>query len=194
MKNITLESEKNYERINNLLNEKYLRINFGCGENIYPRCINIDKVSLPGVDFTWDLEQVPLPFKSNSVSEIKCEHILEHINNFIPLIEELWRISKPGGVIYIKVPYFRYEGAYRDPTHIRFFTEHSFDYFKDGVKFSHYSHARFNLSKVELRNHFFSDVKNLHKKIIRFIPFKKFLNIFFWNIYSEIYFELEVIK
>ena len=194
MENITLECEKNHERIYKFLTENNLKINIGCGENTYPDCINIDKISLPNIDFAWDLEKTPLPFKTNSVAEIKCEHILEHINNFIPLMEELWRITKPHGIIHVYVPYFRYEGAYRDPTHVRFFTEHSFDYFQEGVKFSHYSKARFNIKKMELRNHFFSDVKNLHKKIIKYIPFKKFLNIFFWNIYSEIYFELEVVK
>lgn len=176
------------------LNDSNLKVNLGCGNEIYKGYLNIDKISLPRVDFTWNLEQTPLPFKSNSVSEIRCEHILEHITNFLPLIEELWRISKPGGKIYVVAPYFRYEAAYRDPTHVRFFTEHSFDYFQNGVKFSHYSHARFNIKKVELRNNFHSSVKNLHKRIIKYIPFKKFLNIFLWNIYSEVYYELGVIK
>ncbi|MBD3252960.1 methyltransferase domain-containing protein [Candidatus Pacearchaeota archaeon] len=171
-----------------------LKVNFGCGEKIYEDFINIDRLPLPNVDLVWDLEKTPLPFKSNSVSEIKCEHILEHVKNFMPLIEELWRICKPGAFIKIYAPYFRYEAAYRDPTHVRFFTEHSFDYFQDGLTYSYYSKARFKIRKVELRNNFFSGVKNLHKKIIKFIPFKKFLNIFFWNIYSEVYYELEVVK
>jgi len=176
------------------LKQENLKINLGCGDNIYPGYVNIDKIPLKNVDITLDLEKTPLPFDSDSVSEIRCEHILEHINNYIPLLEELWRITKKGGIIYVYAPYFRYEGAYRDPTHVRFFTEHSFDYFQDGMKFSTYSKARFKINKIELRNHFFSGVKNIHKKIINYIPFKKFLNIFIWNIYSEVYYELEVIK
>lgn len=176
------------------LKNQDLKINLGCGEQTYEDYLNLDKTELLNVDLVWNLEQTPLPFKSDSIYEIRCEHILEHINNFIPLIEELWRITKPGGKIYVVAPYFRYEAAYRDPTHVRFFTEHSFDYFQNRVKFSHYSHARFNIKKVELKNNFHSSVKNLHKKIIKYIPFKKFLNIFLWNIYSEVYYELEVIK
>lgn len=171
-----------------------LKINFGCGEKSYGDYVNIDKMKLPGVNLVWDLEKTPLPFKTDSISEIKCEHILEHINNFMPLVDEMWRICKKGAVIYVYVPYFRYEAAYRDPTHVRFFTEHSFDYFQEGVKFSHYSRVRFKVRKVELRNNFFSGVKNLHKIIIKYVPFKKFFNIFLWNIFSEIYFELEVVK
>jgi SAM-dependent methyltransferase len=177
-----------------LTNSDKLKLNFGCGEKTYEDYVNMDKVELPGVDVLWDLEKTPMPFETNSVDEIKCEHILEHVRNFMPMIEEMWRICKPGAMIYVWGPYFRYEAAYRDPTHERFFTEHSFDYFQDGVNFSHYSKARFNVRKVELRNHFFSSVKNLHKRIIKYVPFKKFLNIFLWNIYSEVYFELEVVK
>lgn len=178
----------------NLNETDNLKLNLGCGERTYPECINIDKIVLPRVDLIWNLEKTPLPFKTNSVFEVRCEHILEHIRNFIPLMEELHRICKPEAIIHVSAPYFRYEAAYRDPTHVRFFTEHSFDYFQDGVKFSHYSTARFKVRKIELRNHFMSDVKNLHKKIIKFIPFKRILNIFFWNIYSEINYELKVVK
>jgi len=173
---------------------KNLKLNFGCGENTYPNFTNIDKTLLSNVDLVWDLEKTPLPFKTNSISEIKCEHILEHITNFMPLLEEFWRISKPNTIIHILAPYYKYEAAYRDPTHVRFFTEHSFDYFQDSVKFSYYSKARFKIKKIKLRNRFMSSVKNFHKRIIKFVPFKKFLNMFCWNMYSEICYEIEVVK
>ena len=196
MQTLVLLKNENSERIKliNLNKSTNLKLNLGCGENSYEGYINVDKSKLSGVDFIWDLEKTPLPFKTNSVSEIKCEHILEHIENFIPLIEELHRICKQGAIIKISGPYYKYEAAYRDPTHVRFFTEHSFDYFQEGVKFSHYSKARFKVKKMELKNHFFSDVKNLHKKIIKFIPFKRILNHFLWNMFSEINYELEVVK
>ncbi|MFH1053673.1 MAG: methyltransferase domain-containing protein [Candidatus Woesearchaeota archaeon] len=173
---------------------KSLRLNLGSGEKIEKGFVNIDKVRLPGVDKVWDLEKTPLPFKTNSVSEVNCEHILEHIQNFLPLMEELHRICRPGARIQIAAPYYRYEGSFRDPTHVRFFTENTFYYFQNGVRFCHYSKARFKVKDVQLKNHFFSDVKNFHKRIITWIPFKKFLNMFFWNIYSEINYELEVVK
>jgi len=170
------------------------KLNIGCGRKVMEGYVNIDKVPLEGVDVVWDLEKTPLPFEDNSVDEILCEHILEHIQNFMPLLEEFHRICKPNASIIVSAPYYRYEGSFRDPTHVRFFTEHSFDYFKDGMTFCHYSHIRFNVKKVELKNHFFSGVKNTHKKIIKYVPFKKFLNMFFWNIYSEINYSLEVSK
>jgi ubiquinone/menaquinone biosynthesis C-methylase UbiE len=170
------------------------KINVGCGTKTYADHINIDKLSLPGVDLVCDLEKAKLPFKKESINEIRCEHILEHIRNLVPLLEEFWRISKKNAIIKVSAPYYRYEGAYRDPTHVRFFTEHSFDYFQDNVTYSFYSKTRFKVNKVILRNRFFSGIKNFHKKMIPYVPFKKFLNLFFWNVYSEIYYELEVVK
>lgn len=171
-----------------------LKLNLGCGSDFREGYLNIDKCHLPGVDLLWDLEKTPLPFDDNAVSEVQCSHILEHIVCFLNLMEELHRICKPGAVIHVAAPYYKYEGAYRDPTHVRFFTEHSFDYFQDGVKFSHYATCRFKVRKMWLTNRFFSDVRTLHKKTIKFVPLKRLLNCFTWNMYSEVNFELEVVK
>lgn len=171
-----------------------LRLNLGSGRKRYKGFINVDKQPLPETDMIWDLEKTPMPFETDSVSEVICEHVLEHITGFVPLMEDIHRVCRPGAVIKVMVPYFRYEGAFRDPTHVRFFSEHSFDYFCNGHSHNYYSRARFRLRTVELRTNFKTNTKTLHKKIIRFIPFKKLLNPFLWNMYSEVYFELEVVK
>jgi len=154
----------------------------------------LDKIDLPNVHIIWDLEKTPLPFGSDSVSEIIIEHVLEHITNMIPLLEEFHRICKPGSIIRIYVPYYRYEGAFRDPTHVRFFSENTFEYFTDGYTYDFYSKARFKVRKRELKTTSKTKLRTLNKKIINYIPLKKFLNIFLWNLYTEIYFELEVVK
>ena len=173
-----------------------LKLNLGCGNKQYEGYVNVDKVALPGVQFVHDLEKTPLPFDTNSVSEIRCEHILEHIVNYMPLLEEMHRISKPNAKIHVLAPYYKYEAAFRDPTHVRFFTEHSFDYFHEGVKFSHYSPARFEVDNVEKRIRFISDVKDKRKSIMKMIPnfVRPALDMFLWNVYSELKFEMRVIK
>lgn len=171
-----------------------IKLNLGSGRKSYKGFINVDKVALKGVDILYDLEKKPLPFKTDSVSEIICEHIFEHIINYIPFLEELYRISKHRAKIYVIVPYFRSEAAYRDPTHVRFFTERSFDFFQESVELCYYSNIRFDIKKVELRAVFRNNFKSLYKNIYKLIPFKKCLSIFLWNIFTEIYFELEVLK
>lgn len=175
-------------------NGEGIRLNVGCGRKPYFGFVNIDKVSLPTADVIWDLEKTPLPFPDNSVSEIRAEHVLEHVWNFVPLLEDLWRICKPGARIYIEVPYFRYEGAFRDPTHCRFFSEYTFEYFDEGYEYAYYSKARFKVKKIELKTTSKTRIKNLHKKIVNWVPFKRLLNIFLWNLYTEITFDLEVVK
>ncbi len=171
-----------------------LKLNLGSGKTSYAGFTNIDIVNLPNVNVVWDLEKTPLPFKNNSVSEIITEHTLEHIRNFFPLLEDIYRICKADALVKIAVPYFKYEGAFRDPTHVRFFTERSFDHFNVDYEYNYYTKARFRILKVELHNVSKTSVQNLYKRIIKFIPFKSFLNMFLWNMYSEIYYELEVIK
>ena len=111
-------------------------------------------------------------------------------------MEEIHRVSRHGARLYVLAPYYKYEGTYRDPTHVRSFTEHSFDYFQDRVKFSHISNARFKVHKVRKRVRFLSSVRNKQKKIMKLIPelLRPLLDIFFWNIYSEVEYEMNVIK
>jgi SAM-dependent methyltransferase len=185
--------EKNLQEI---IEKDNIKLNIGCGDNVYDGYINMDKVCLDNVDLVWDLEHTPLPFKDNSVQEIRAEHIMEHVSNFMQLIEELYRICKPDAHIHILAPYYKYEGAFRDPTHKSFFTEHSFAYFQEGVKFSHYSPARFKLENVEKRVRYLSDVKSWQKKVIKKIPnfLRPAFDLVLWSMYTEIKYDLKVVK
>lgn len=86
--------------------------------------ITIDKRGNP--DHLLDLEKTKLPFKDNSVDEIRAWHLLEHISNFFELMNECHRILKSDGLFKIQVPMYPSIDAFTDPTHIRYFTEHTF--------------------------------------------------------------------
>lgn len=171
-----------------------IKLNLGGGRKRYPGFLNVDKAALPETDLQWNLEKVPLPFADNSVSKIISEHALEHVFNFVELLEEMYRITKPGGIWEIVVPYYKYEGTFRDPTHRCFFSENTFDYFKEGNTFDYYSTIRLRILKKDLRNCTKTNIPTAIKKIRQFIPFKRFFNLFLWNMYSEIYFKMQVVK
>ena len=67
-------------------------------------------------DVVWDLRKIPLPFKKNEFDLIVAHNILEHFTDdqYENIIEELWRICKPDGVIDILVPYFSHPGAWEN--------------------------------------------------------------------------------
>lgn len=67
--------------------------------------------------------------KSDSVDAIHTSHTLEHIERFIPLMNECWRVLKTGGYIEIFVPRFPHTDSVVDPTHVRFFIADTFKYF-----------------------------------------------------------------
>jgi SAM-dependent methyltransferase len=108
------------------------RLNVGCGRNILPGWTNLDIAPLPGVDVVADLEKCGeqrLPFRDSFFDEILLSHVLEHIRNLLPLVEELHRVAKPGAIATVRVPHGASDVAYEDPTHVRRFFASSFLYF-----------------------------------------------------------------
>ncbi len=112
---------------------KMKKLNFGCGEKILPRYVNVDIVKLPGVDIVINLNKTPYPFRDNEFDEIEADNVIEHLDNFIEVMQELQRILKPGGKIRIKVPHFSSHDAWAHPQHTRAFTYESFDFFVRGT-------------------------------------------------------------
>jgi SAM-dependent methyltransferase len=108
------------------------RLHLGCGKKIIPEWINLDIVAGEGVDVVADLDRcadVPLPFEADSIDEFIGSHLLEHIRNVLPLMQELHRIAKPGAKAHFAMPYGSSDDAYEDPTHIRLYFINSFGYF-----------------------------------------------------------------
>ena len=78
-----------------------MKLHLGCGNDYKEGYLNCDWTNNVRVDRIVDLEKPLKMFKTNSVDEIVCNHVLEHIVNFVPLMHELHRISKKGAIIKI---------------------------------------------------------------------------------------------
>lgn len=108
--------------------------NLGCGGTNPPEMYGIDIQDMPGVDLVADLNQgIPLP--DNSFDAVLAIDFLEHIDQkkCIQLMEEIYRILKPGGRLIFEVPSTdgNNMGAFQDPTHNSWWCEKKFWYFLD---------------------------------------------------------------
>jgi SAM-dependent methyltransferase len=68
----------------------------------------------PFVDVIFDLKQCPFP--NNEFDTIICIHVLEHVDDDLPAIDEIHRILKPGGTAIIGVPVRMDKATYEDPS------------------------------------------------------------------------------
>ncbi|MGR3310677.1 MAG: class I SAM-dependent methyltransferase [Candidatus Brocadiales bacterium] len=105
------------------------RIDLGCGNNKRDGYIGIDRYPYPSADIIRDADLHGLPFDDNSVDELYTSHFLEHCHNLVFVMNEIHRVLKLGGRATILVPNIMHSGAFRDPTHVRFFNVESFLYF-----------------------------------------------------------------
>lgn len=126
-----------------------MKLNLGCGRDKIKGYVNCDISKSVNPDRVVDLEK-KLPFKDDSVEGIYCRHVVEHVENFLPLMKELWRISKNGAKIKIIVPYFSHPISFQDPTHKRFFTLKTFDYFSENNNYNYYTDIRFEIAYKKL--------------------------------------------
>ena len=108
------------------------KLNVGCGRNPISGWINLDSVALPDVDIVANLETCgdqPLPLATDSVNEFLLSHVMEHIRNVLPMMQELHRIAAPNALMTVRVPYGSSDDALEDPTHVRQLFVGSMGYF-----------------------------------------------------------------
>ncbi len=133
------------------MNTQLKILDLGCGNKKRPGAIGIDFNNRTAADVIHNLNSFPYPFEDSSFDEIYLDNTLEHLDDVIRVMEEVYRICKPGGLVKVIVPYFRSLYACIDPTHQHFFTVNSFAYFDPDHAFStlyNYSMARFKTEKI----------------------------------------------
>lgn len=78
--------------------------NMGAGFRASPAGFRaLDREGYPGVSLAGDLAALPL--RSDSVDGILCEMVLEHVEQARQALGEFARVLKPGGRMYLAVPF-----------------------------------------------------------------------------------------
>jgi len=157
-------------------------VDLGAGPRRYPGAYGFDIMVREGVDVVCNLEQ-GIPMQSDSVDMVFSAHVVEHIKNFVPLMEEIYRVCRQDAQVCISVPYFASRGAFTDPTHVNYFTEDTWQHFERptyGVK------TNFRIEHIEFAM----------RKPFRWFPryFQKRFRRYLWNVCEGITVSMRTIK
>lgn len=104
-----------------------MKLEIGCGHKKPHRAdfIGLDRFPLPGVDVTCDLDRDCLPFPDDYFDLVYASHSLEHLQDLLGVMVEIWRVCKPGGQLCILAPYAATSLNIANPYHLHQFNEHT---------------------------------------------------------------------
>jgi len=99
--------------------------------------VNVDRIAAPGVDLIHDLDVAPWPWGDGSVEGISARDVFEHVTDPVLFMRECHRVLIPGGDLWIRTPnvFLSPSDAFTDPTHRRFPTWNTFDYWIEGTPY-----------------------------------------------------------
>lgn len=130
-----------------------MKLNLGCGRDVREEFVNVDlRKHSPRVDVVWDLNELPWPWEDESCELIVARAVFEHLRIMLPdSVNECWRILAPGGRLWIKIPYWKHDHAYLDPTHFWQFSLHTLDFFDPetelGQQYGFYTDRKWKIIK-----------------------------------------------
>ncbi len=109
-----------------------MKLNLGCGELQMHGYVNVDWYEDSGIDLVMNLDEHPWPWADDSCDEVVAFDIYEHVDKPLEFMNECWRVLEPGGLLKIRTSHWKGENSFTDPTHKRFLTERSWDYWIPG--------------------------------------------------------------
>src|SRR3990167_2510845 len=124
----------------------FLKIDLGGGHRSPEGWVSVD---LHNAQVITDLCK-RFPFDDNAVGLVRAVDFLEHIPDKIHIINEIYRVLMPGGMIFSITPSTDGRGAFQDPTHCAFYNENSFFYYTQKVynDFTPQANVRFQAARL----------------------------------------------
>jgi len=105
----------------------------------------------------------PIPYGDRTFDSVSAFDFLEHVPRMLPtpdgastrlpfveLMNEVWRVLKPGGRLYAVTPCYPSPAAFQDPTHVNIITKATHLYFTGAQPMARIYgfHGQFNLCRV----------------------------------------------
>lgn len=176
-------------------------LNLGCGHARldFPEAgeaseiIGVDISPRSQADILHDLNQVPYPLAADSFDLIIMQDVIEHVENVIAVMGEVYRLLRDGGRVRIRTPHYGSYYAYNDPTHLHFFGAFAFDVFDADSPNTLYSETRFRFLKREIHFPKVWRITGVAALANRFT--KRWEQLFAFIFRAEnLYFELQAVK
>ena len=112
----------------------------------------VDKAAKPGpLTIVGDAIEVLGEMMDDSIGVIRAVDFLEHVADKVTLMNEIYRVLAPGGMLLSLTPSTDGRGAFCDPTHVAYWNELSFRYYCSDSNFVKYVPevtARFRQSRL----------------------------------------------
>src|SRR5689334_7975502 len=72
-------------------------LHLGAGSRKVVGAVTVDINPRLSPDIVWDLNDFPYPLGDNSFDVVVCEHVMEHLEHVVSVMEEIHRVLRPGG-------------------------------------------------------------------------------------------------
>jgi predicted SAM-dependent methyltransferase len=104
----------------------------------------------PYITVAHDLNIFPWPWEDSSFDLIVACAVMEHLRvDLLESVNECWRLLRPEGVLYLKLPYWHHDNSYVDVTHYWRFSLKSCDVFDPttsfGTKYRFYTDRKWRI-------------------------------------------------
>lgn len=126
-----------------------LALDLGAGHGKPHGYLGVDLAPGDGVDIVASGDNLTTVANS-SVGVIRAVDFMEHVEDKVRLINEMYRVLAPGGMLLSSTPSTDGRGAFQDPTHVSFYNENSFWYYTDPnlARYVPGIEARFQVSRL----------------------------------------------
>lgn len=109
-----------------------MRVNLGSGTRKRRGWVNVDINAKHDPDVVADLDE-RWPWGGSAVYEIYARDLFEHVADPVHFMTELHRVLVTNGLATIIVPHFMSADAFTDPTHKRFCTPDTLNFWLPGT-------------------------------------------------------------